>query len=83
MSKDLFNIEEHCVKKFHEWHRSFYKWMTSVSKSDLPRLETELDAIQQVKQNDVDNKYYIYKVELLDAQEAIVRRIIDEIKKHE
>jgi len=55
--------------------------MNSIAKSDLPTLEKELEAIEWVKEHNVKNEFYEYDLDMLNGQEAIVKRLIEEIKK--
>ena len=81
MFENLFNSEERCIKKYHLWHWKFNTWMNSISKSDIETLKCELEAIQYYKNKDTENKYYTQELELLEAHEAIVKRIIEEAEK--
>ena len=63
---------------FYYWHSSYHKWMRSIAKSDLETLKKELDAIIQVKSENPKN---VYRLDMLEGQEAIVRRLIKEIER--
>jgi hypothetical protein len=71
---------KYCVKMFYEWHQNYHKWMNSIANSDLETLEKELEAIIKWKTEHIINEY---ELDMLNGQEAIVRRLIEGIKKVE